>query len=207
MYSSGSTGKPKGVIHLQSSIRYTIATYAWHVLQLTADDIAYSVPKLFFAYGFGNAMTFPFAVGASAVLDPDRPTPQRIFDTIERYRPTLLFAVPTLYISMINQPDAQSRDLSSLRACLSAAESLPPEIHARWLYTYSCAICEGCGSTEALHIYISNTTLHPRPGSADAEIPGYDIKLVDTNDDEHEINEPHEIGVMMVRGSSTTPAY
>lgn len=207
MYSSGSTGRPKGVVHVQSDIRYTIETYAKEILQFTADDIAYSVPKLFFAYSFGNTMTFPFAVGASAVLDPERPNPKRIFDNIDRYRPTLFFAVPTLYIALVNQPDAATRDLSSIRFCVSAAESLPTELYQRWMNYYHLEICEGCGSTEMTHIYVSNYPGGTKPGSAGITVPGYQVKLVSPSDDGVEVTAVGEVGVMMVRGDSAAPYY
>ncbi|MGB0383945.1 MAG: benzoate-CoA ligase family protein [Ardenticatenaceae bacterium] len=207
MYSSGSTGRPKGIVHVQSDIRYTIETYGKHILQFREDDIAYSVPKLFFAYGFGNGMTFPFAVGASVLLDPERPEPQKIFDNIERYRPTIFFGVPTLYIALINQPDARARDLSSIRYCVSAAEALPTELYKRWMDYYGVEICEGCGSTEMLHIYIGNTPGNTKPGSAGTDILGYDVKLVAPDDDTIEITTPYDSGVMMVRGASATPYY
>lgn len=207
MYSSGSTGRPKGIVHIQSDIRYAIETYAKQILQFSENDIAYSVPKLFFAYGFGNAMTMPFAVGASVVLDPEAPKPKRIYDNIERYRPTLFFAVPTLYIALVNQPDAPQRDLRSVRFCVSAAEALPTELYQRWMSYYGLEICEGCGSTEMTHIYLSNRPGHTKAGSAGTVVPGFEIKLVSPSDDSIEITTPHETGVMMVRGASAAPYY
>lgn len=207
MYSSGSTGRPKGVVHIQSDIRYSIEAYAKEFLRYTEADIAYSVPKLFFAYGFGNAMTFPFAVGASAVLDPHGPDPKRIYDNIERYRPTLFFGVPTLYIALLNQPDAPQRQLDSLRFCGTAAESLPPEIYYRWKSYYGLELCEGCGSTEMTHIYVSNYPGRTKPGSAGVAVPGYAVKLVSATDDSSEITEPYATGVMMVSGPSGARYY
>jgi benzoate-CoA ligase family protein len=207
MYSSGSTGRPKGIVHVHADIPYSIATYAKEILNFQENDIAYSVPKLFFAYGFGNAMTFPFAVGASVILDPERPEPKRIYANIERYRPTLFFAVPTLYIALVNQPDAARRDLRSVRFCVSAAEALPTELYQRWMSYYGLEICEGCGSTEMTHIYVSNRPGQTKPSSAGITVPGYEVKLVSPSDDTIEITTPHETGVMMVRGASAAPYY
>ncbi len=130
MYSSGSTGRPKGIVHLQHDMAYTHESYARHILEITEDDVCFSPPKVFFAYGFGNAVTFPFTAGASTVLYPGRPDPGAIFDCIWRYRPTLFFGLPTLFNAMIGHASAQNADLGSIRLCLSAAETLSAELYA-----------------------------------------------------------------------------
>lgn len=204
MYSSGSTGRPKGIVHLQHDMAYTHLSYARHVLSLTEADVVYSVPKIFFAYGFGNSLTFPFAVGAAAVLQPGRPEPGVIFDTIERHRPSVFFGLPTLYNALIAHPDSESRDLSSVRLCLSAAEPLPEESFREWDRRYGLEIVEGLGSTEVLHIYLSNFPGDIRLGSSGRRVPGYDIRLVDMDD--RPVG-PGETGTMWVRGDSQAPFY
>src|SRR6266540_6739572 len=153
LYSSGSTGRPKGVVHLQHDLPYTCQTYATQVLGIREDDVCVSTTKLFHAYGFGNSLSFPFWVGAITVQLHGRPTPHRIFETVERFRPTLLFSVPTLYNAMLAAPGAAQRDLSSLRLCVSAAESLPAEIWRRWRDAFGLTILDGIGSTEMTHIF------------------------------------------------------
>jgi acyl-coenzyme A synthetase/AMP-(fatty) acid ligase len=140
LYSSGSTGRPKGVVHLQHDLPYTCQTYATQVLGIREDDVCLSTTKLFHAYGFGNSLSFPFWVGATAVQLRGRPIPDRVFEAVERFRPTLLFSVPTLYNAMLRSPGAERRDLSSVRLCVSAAESLPADIWRRWHDTYGLVI-------------------------------------------------------------------
>ena len=204
MYSSGSTGRPKGVVHLQHDMLYTHLSYARNFLALEPEDICFSVPKIFFAYGFGNSVTFPFAVGASAVLLAGRPEPAGIFAAIERHRPTIFFGLPTLYNALVAHPGSEDRDLSSLRLCVSAAETLPAETFDIWQRRYGHAIVEGLGSTEVLHIYLSNPPAAPRPGTAGRRVPGYDIRLVDP---EGLDVDGAGAGTMWVRGDSQAPTY
>lgn len=204
MYSSGSTGRPKGIVHLQHDMPYTHLSYAKHVLNLTPEDIVYSVPKIFFAYGFGNALTFPFSVGASVILCAERPEPGAIYDTIERHRPTVFFGLPTLYNALVAHPGSADRDLSSLRLCLSAAEPLPKETFNEWSRRYGLEILEGLGSTEVLHIYVSNFVGDLRKGASGKRIPGYEIELRDM---EGNPVTPGEAGTMWVRGDSQAPFY
>jgi benzoate-CoA ligase len=160
---------------------------------------------LFFAYGLGNNMYMPMRVGASAVLLPDRPTPEAMFETISRYRPTIFYGVPTLYAQMLQVENASSRyDLSSLRLCLSAGESLPPELYRRWKDRFGLDICDGIGSTEALHIFIANRPDALRAGSTGKVVPGYEAKIVD--EDGHELG-VDTVGTLLVRGDSTSPFY
>jgi len=204
MYSSGSTGRPKGVIHLQHDALYTQLAYGRGVLGLGESDVVFSVPKLFFAYGFGNALTFPFAAGATTLLMPGRPEPEAVLVTIERHRPTVLFGLPTLYAALVAHPGSEHRGLSSLRLCISAAETLSSELFAEWKRRYGLAIVEGLGSTEELHIYLSNSTRVQRPGSSGQRVPGYELRLTDP--DGREVG-PGESGVLWVRGHSQAPCY
>ena len=204
MYSSGSTGRPKGIVHLHHDMAYTVAAYADHVLRVRPDDRLFSVPKLFFAYGFGNGITFPFAAGATAVLMPGRPRADAVLDAIERWRPTLLFGLPTLYTALARAPGVAARDFSSLRLSLSAAEILSEDVFAAWRDLTGLGPVEGLGSTEMLHIYLSNTQEDKRLGSAGRAVPGYEVRLCDP--DGRDVA-PGEEGVMLVRGHSSAPCY
>ncbi|MCZ6876174.1 MAG: benzoate-CoA ligase family protein [bacterium] len=205
LYSSGSTGVPKGAVHLQHDMLYVSDLFGQQFMQMTAQDRTFSAAKLFFAYGLGNNMYMPMRVGASAVLLPDRPTPEAMFETISRYRPTIFYGVPTLYAQMLQVENASSRyDLSSLRLCLSAGESLPPELYRRWKDRFGLDICDGIGSTEALHIFIANRPDALRAGSTGKVVPGYEAKIVD--EDGHELG-VDTVGTLLVRGDSTSPFY
>lgn len=211
MYSSGSTGRPKGVVHLHHDMLYTAESYARHVLALQPGDVCFSVPKIFFAYGFGNSCTFPFHVGASAVLLPGRPEPASIYATIARFKPSVLFALPTLYTSLIAAPEAATADLSSVHTCISAAEILASETANAWQEWFGHRIIEGLGSTEMLHIYLSNTRAENRQGSAGKVVPGYEVRLVPadgTTDVARDAQtDRDDEGVLMVRGTSSAPFY
>ena len=158
MYSSGTTGRPKGVVHRHEDLLYSNMAFAENILRLTPDDICYSIPKIFFAYGFGNAVVFPLAAGAASVLATGRPEPSLIFDQIERHRPTLLFGLPTAFNALIKHEQARNTDLSSVRLCLSAAEVLSKDIFDSWRDQFGHEIVEGLGSTEMLHIYLSSVS-------------------------------------------------
>jgi acetyl-CoA synthetase len=204
MYSSGSTGRPKGVVHLQHDMPYTNASYAKNILKLTPDDICFSVPKIFFAYGHGNSVTFPYSAGASSVLCPGKPVPANIFRAIATYKPTVFFGLPTLYTALAKAPEAASADLKSLRLCVSAAEILSHEVANAWTALSGLEIVEGLGSTEVLHIYLSNSEADKRHGSAGRRVPGYEIKLIDLEGNEVAAGAE---GIMCVRGHSTAPLY
>ena len=204
LYSSGSTGKPKAVVHLQHDIPYTCVTYAEQVLGITERDTTFSTTGLFHAYGFGNNLTFPYWVGATTVLHAGRNTPATVLDTIEKRRPTLFFSAPTLYNAILNFEGAKSRDLSSIRHCVAAAESLPAEVWKRWKDAYGLTILDGVGSTEMLHIYCSNRLDDVRPGSSGKPVPGYELKILD------EAGNPvprGEAGDLYVKGDSALALY
>lgn len=203
MYSSGSTGRPKGIVHLQHDLAYVAASYGKHVLQLRADDVCYSVPKIFFSYGFGNSLLFPFSAGAASVLCSARPKPDQVFSAIAKYRPTVFFGLPTLY-TMLAKAHANGVDLSSLRLCVSAAEILSHEISEAWKLLSGLDIVECFGSTEMLNVYLSNSEDGKRAGSAGRRVPGYEIKVCDT--DGREIADGEE-GVLWIRGHSSAPMY
>ena len=204
LYSSGSTGRPKGAVHRHRDIVTTCVHYASDTLGVVEDDVCFSAAKLFFAYGLGNAMTFPLWAGATAVLSGQRPTPQMTFDIIERHEPTLFFGVPTLYAAQLRALDESPRDLSSLRACVSAGEALPADIFRRWLDSTGTLILDGIGSTEALHIFISNSAEDYHPGSSGRVVPGYEARIVD---EEGEPVGDGETGRLFIRGDSTATHY
>lgn len=204
MYSSGSTGRPKGVVHLQHDMLYTACAFARHVLAIGEDDICFSVPKIFFAYGFGNSVTFPCWAGASSVLYPARPVPEAVYDTIERFRPTLFFGLPTLYKALLASERARGADLSSVRLFVSAGEVLSAEIANAWRARFGAEIIDGLGSTEMLQTYLSNTPERNRPGSSGRRVPGYEIRL--TNETGEAVAAGAE-GILWVRGHSSAPCY
>ncbi len=204
MYSSGSTGRPKGIVHLHHDMAYTHCSYAREILKLTEDDICFSPPKIFFAYGFGNSITFPFAVGASTVLNAGRPEPTSVFASIERYRPTVLFGLPTLYNALLNHERGTEADLNSVRLCISAAETLSNELFKAWQSRFGLDIIEGLGSTEVLHIYLSNAPGAFKVGAAGRPVQGYEVEL---RNDKGAPIQPDEPGVLWVRGDSNAPCY
>jgi benzoate-CoA ligase family protein len=204
MYSSGSTGRPKGIVHLQHDMAYSDQAYAQNFLKLTRGDICFSVPKMFFAYGFGNSVTFPFSVGAATLLLPGQPKPQTIFEAIARYRPTVFFGLPTLYTSLTKADGADKADFSSLRLAVSAAEVLSADVFNGWKKLTGLEIVEGLGSTEVLHIYLSNQAETKKLGAAGLRVPGYEIALRDS--DGNDVGDDVE-GILWVRGDSNTPLY
>jgi benzoate-CoA ligase len=204
LYSSGSTGNPKGVVHLHHDILYTCETYARHVLGITETDTVFSASKLFHAYGLGGNLTFPYWAGASTVLYPGRPDPRTVLDMITQHRPTLFFSVPTLYNAILAYSEAASYDLSSLRLCISAAEALPASIWERWQQTFGVTILDGIGSTEMLHIFLSNTASALKPGSSGRPVPGYEAKIVD---DAGQPVPAGEGGYLYVQGESAAAYY
>ncbi len=204
MYSSGSTGRPKGIVHLQHDMAYSDEAFAKNVLKLAPGDICFSVPKIFFAYGFGNSITFPFSAGAATLLLPGQPKPASIFEAIGRFKPTVFFGLPTLYTSLTKADGAATADFSSLRMSVSAAEVLSSEVFNGWKELTGIEIIEGLGSTEVLHIYLCNRPDKKKPGAAGLRVPGYEILLRDK--DGREVGNDEE-GILWVRGDSATPLY
>ena len=204
LYSSGSTGKPKAVVHLQHDIPYTCVTYGEQVLGIKESDTTFSTTGLFHAYGFGNNLTMPYWVGASTVLHAGRHTPATVLDTIEKRRPTLFFSAPTLFNAILNFEGSRSRDLSSIRHCVAAAESLPAEVWRRWKEAYGLTILDGVGSTEMLHIYCSNRLDDVRPGSSGKAVPGYELKILD---EEGKPVPAGDAGDLYVKGDSALALY
>jgi benzoate-CoA ligase len=200
LYSSGSTGLPKGTVHLQHDMVYAAETYGKQVLKIAESDVCFSAAKLFFAYGLGNGMYFPFSVGATAVYHPGRPTPEAMYENIDRHRPTLFFAVPTLFGSMLTVEG----QLDPVRVCVSAGEALPPEILKQWKTRFGVGIMDGIGSTEICHIFISNLEDDIRPGSTGQLVPGYKARIVD--DAFNDVRDG-DIGTLLIKGDSNSPFY
>lgn len=202
LYSSGSTGRPKGCVHLQHDMLVCAESYAQGVLGMSASDRCFSVAKLFFAYGLGNALYMPFSVGATAILTPDAPAAARVFDVIEKYRPTLFFSVPTNVGMLLSH--AGSFDLSSIRYAVSAGEALPESLFRRFKERFGVEILDAIGSTECLHMFIANRPGHVRPGSSGQIVPGYEARIVDDGDRPVAIG---EIGNLLIKGDSTCAFY
>jgi len=205
LYSSGSTSTPKGVRHVHSSLRVTAETYGAQVLGIRADDVVFSAAKLFFAYGLGNAMTFPMSVGASAVLLPHRPTPDAVFEVMHTHQPSIFGGVPTLYASLLAHPAiGPGAGSARLRRCISAGEPLPEHIGQTWSRVVGTDILDGIGSTEMLHIYLSNRPGDVRYGTTGLAVPGYELRVVSETGAEAADEEP---GELLVRGASAAEGY
>jgi len=205
LYTSGSTGRPKGAVHVHANLRLTADLYAGGVLGLKESDVCYSVAKLFFAYGLGNAMTFPMAVGATTILSPERPTPETVEAILRRHAVTVFYAVPTFYAAFLAHPGAPKRADLKLRYCVSAGEALPPDVGRRWKERYGVDVLDGIGSTEMLHIFLSNYPGAVKYGTTGKPVPGYDIRLVD--DDGNVITHSGEMGELQVRGPTSAVMY
>ena len=204
LYSSGSTGRPKGAVHLHSSLLATARQYAVAVLGIAESDVVFSGAKLFFAYGLGNTLTFPMAVGATSVLTAERPSPASVTRILREHRPTIFFGVPTLYNSMLASVDLPAPEELALQLCVSAGEPLPAEIGRRWSARTGVDILDGIGSTEMLHIFVSNRPEAVRYGTTGKPVPGYRVKIVD------DAGQPvgrGDIGDLWVEGPSSAAGY
>jgi benzoate-CoA ligase len=204
LYTSGSTGKPKGAVHVHADLKLTDDLYGGPFLGITENDVCYSVAKLFFAYGLGNALTFPMSAGACTVLLPDRPTPDAVAALLRRHPVTVFFAVPTFYAAFLASADAPARAELRFRRCVSAGEALPEDIGKRWVERYGADILDGIGSTEMLHIFLSNRAGDVKYGTTGKPVPGYDVKLVD--DDGLPVKQG-EMGELLVRGPTSAVMY
>jgi benzoate-CoA ligase family protein len=204
LFSGGTTGRPKGVVQTHASFANTTECYGKRVLGLTEDDITLSVPKLFFGYATGSNLLFPFSVGATAALFPERCTPEVLLRRIEAFRPTVLVNVPTMIRLMVAHPDAAGRDLSCLRLATSAGEALPPELHRRWRDTWGVPLVDGLGTAEMWHIFLSNRPEEVHPGTLGRAVPGFDVRVCD--DEGRELPDG-EVGWLRVRGGSRALGY
>ncbi|MGG1661959.1 benzoate-CoA ligase family protein [Brevibacillus sp. NRS-1366] len=203
-YSSGTSGKPKGTVHLHYDMHVCYEGFAKQVLGISGDDVILTASKLFFGYGMGNGMFFPFRAGASTVLMQERPTPEHLLHAITKYRPTVFFAVPTIYAAMLREAEKKDYDVSSIRLFVSAGEALPPSLYHKWKKRFGVEIVNGIGSTETLHVFIANRPGFSKPGSVGKVVPGYEVKIVD--DDLREVM-TGEVGNLLVKGDSLAPSY
>jgi len=204
LFTSGSTGHPKGAVHLQHDLPYNTEVFAKRAMGVNEDDLTVSVPKLFFGYATGTNLLFPFAVGGATALFSERSTAEKMFEVIKRYRPTIFTTVPTMINSMLNVPGASKDDLSSLRFCYSAGEALPIELYERWMSAYGVDICDGIGSAEMFHIYITNRPGDIKPGSLGRIVEGYEAKIVDADSNEVPTG---EMGTLKIKGDSAALCY
>jgi benzoate-CoA ligase family protein len=204
LYSSGSTGNPKGVVHVHRDMIVTSERYGRKVAGLLPDDVVFCASKLFFSFGFGGGMTFPLWVGATIVLQPDRTTADLALDYLESSHASVFFGVPTLYGQMVQALGKKPRKLPSLRRCLSAGEALPAPIFNRWKELTGVPILDGIGSTEVLHIFVSNRIDDIRPGSSGLPVPGYEVKIVG---EDGETVQDGDVGTLWVKGESNARCY
>ena len=204
LYSSGSTGRPKATVHTHANLYWTHQTYGRDVLALREDDVVFSAAKLFFAYGLGNALTFPLSTGATTILMAERPTPQAVFRRLTQHRPTVFFGVPTLYAAMLAAKDLPARADVALRRCVSAGEALPRDVGERFAAHFGCEVLDGIGSTEMLHIFVSNRPDQVRYGTTGTPVPGYDVEL---RGEDGGLVPDGEIGDLFIRGPSAALLY
>jgi benzoate-CoA ligase len=205
LYSSGTTGFPKGAIHLQHDMIVAADLYARDTIGLRESDVCFSVAKLFFAYGLGNGLYFPLRVGATTVLLPDRPTPEAVYAVVDRYKPTVFYGVPTSYAALLHAAEkADRRSLGRVRMCVSAGEPLPKPLFEKWLDRFAVEILDGIGSTEILHIFISNRPGEVKPGGTGPVVDGYEAMIVDDN------GQPvgtDVVGTLLIKGDSIAGGY
>jgi 4-hydroxybenzoate-CoA ligase len=205
LYSSGSTGMPKGTRHVHTSLMETAKLYGQGVLGIREDDVVYSAAKIFFAYGLGNALSFPLSVGATTILLPERPTPESVFRTLKQQQPTIFCGVPTLFAAMLAYPAGTRENCSQkLRHCTSAGEALPAEVGKAWKEKFGVDILDGIGSTEMLHIFVSNRPGDIAYGTSGKPVPGYTVRLVDEKGSDVADG---EVGELLVSGPSAADGY
>ena len=205
LYSSGSTGAPKGTVHLHSHLIATADLYAKPILGIREADVVFSAAKLFFAYGLGNALTFPMSVGATAILMAERPTPDAVFKRLIEGKPTIFYGVPTLYAALLASPAFPEKSKLNIRICTSAGEALPANLGQRWTEKTGTEILDGIGSTEMLHIFLSNRPGDVRYGTTGKPVPGYEVRLVD--DQGSVITKPGELGELQISGPTAAIMY
>jgi benzoate-CoA ligase family protein len=205
LYTSGSTGRPKGAVHTHADLKLTDDLYAGPILGIAENDVCYSVAKLFFAYGLGNALTFPMSAGATTVLLPARPTPEAVAEILKKHDITVFYAVPTFYAGFLASAAAPERAEVKMRRCVSAGEALPPDVGRRWSERYGVDILDGIGSTEMLHIFLTNRPGDVKYGTSGKRLAGYDLRLVD--DDGEVIKTPGEMGELQIRGPTSAMMY
>lgn len=205
LYSSGTTGFPKGAIHLHHDMVVSADLYARQTISLEESDVSFSVAKLFFAYGLGNGLFFPLYVGATTVLFPGRPTPDKVFEVLDTYRPTVFYSVPTSLAQLLHAAEKEGRtSLGRVRMCVSAGEPLPKPIFEKWRDRFGVEILDGIGSTEILHIFISNRPGRAKAGSTGEVVPGYEAKIVGEDGREVPVG---EIGNLLIKGDSIAAGY
>ena len=204
LYSSGSTGRPKGTVHTQANLYWTAELYGKAVLGLAEKDICYSAAKLFFAYGLGNALSFPLSVGATVVLMPERPTPSAVFKRWIQHQPTVFFGAPTGFAGMLAAPDLPAKNQVALRMCSSAGEALPADLGRRFTAHFGCEIIDGIGSTEMLHVFLSNHPGDVRYGTTGKPVAGYELEL---RGDQGQLVADGEIGDLYIKGPSAALLY
>jgi benzoate-CoA ligase len=205
LYTSGSTGRPKAAVHTHADLKFTDELYGKPFLGISGSDVCYSVAKLFFAYGMGNALTFPMSAGATTILLPDRPTPEAVAAILKQHQVTVFYAVPTFYAGFLASPAAPERTALKVRRCVSAGEALPADVGRRWSERYGVDILDGIGSTEMLHIFVSNRAGEVKYGTTGKPVPGYDVRLVD--DDGAIVKTRGEMGELQVRGPTSAVMY
>jgi benzoate-CoA ligase family protein len=204
LYTSGSTGQPKGAVHVHASLKLTADLYGTPIAGIKESDVCYSVAKLFFAYGLGNALTFPLTVGATTVLNAERPTPDGVAALLKQHPVTVFYAVPTFYAAFLASPNAPQKSQVKIRRCISAGEALPEQIARRWQERYGVEISDGLGTTEMLHIYLTNAPGATKYGTTGKAVPGYEIKLI--GEDGAPVKRG-DLGELYVRGPTSAIMY
>src|SRR6267143_5290418 len=204
LFTSGSTGHPKGAVHLQHDLPFNTEAFAKQTIGVNENDLTASVPKLFFGYATGTNLLFPFAVGGATALFAERSTPEKMFEVIRRYQPTILTTVPTMINGMVNAVDASRHDLASLRFCYSAGEALPVELYERWMKVFDVDVYEGIGSAEMFHIYITNRPGDVKPGSLGRIVTGYEAKIINAEGEPVPIG---EMGTLRIKGDSAALCF